>query len=579
MNYQERADYHAQRTGIDRNLFRSLINQESRWNPNAVSPVGAVGLGQVMPDTAKAPGFGVQPLANAYDPEENLRFSADYLSALNKRYKGNTNKTLAAYNWGAGNADKWDGQSMDALPKETRDYIQKIGAQPAFDPSQGPSMSFAADQNQQAQPGFDNGAFYGLINEMYPEDKPKEPSKFDQWVTEKLPWLTDDRSEALLAIGSGLLSGDDWQSGMAGVAQNLQGLNKQRKDEGQAKQRQRQEALMEAAKAERDHFYKMRTQGDAMSKGYARPLGNVELEDGTILSDVTWRPDGTYADSQGNLVNMKGARVLNNSDAYGSKATPSFNDIQKSQAAILESRHALEAMDRALDYFKGNPTQGISRMTERVDEVYRTLIGRGLTDAQIQRAIVTGDGQALIGMTREDTVGPGVMTEADAVRVMMALGGDFSSLMANPSALVARLEVVHHNTSTRYEQLYNQYENTRSKYPRIGMEQLERYQPVNKTEPREAPAKAPASYDPKSTGIPWDQLDEEDRRALMELEAASLDQSNGQSQMGPGALSQGVPTRPQPSGLSNFGVRPAEGASEAIRDRVQQSKPNRGIRW
>lgn len=112
-------------------LVDAVIWQESRGNPNAVNPrTGASGLMQVMPDTARDPGFGVQPLdwSQRFDRNENKRFGTDYLGAMLSRYRGDVDAALAAYNWGPGNADRWvsQGKPMDALPAETRDYITKI---------------------------------------------------------------------------------------------------------------------------------------------------------------------------------------------------------------------------------------------------------------------------------------------------------------------------------------------------------------------------------------------------------------------------------------------------------------------
>lgn len=123
-HFQNRATYHAQRVGLDPELFSRLVETESSWNPNAFnSKKGATGLTQVISSTAKNPGFGVKPITNRYDHEDSLRFGADYLSALNKYYKGDIDKALAAYNWGAGHVDK---QGMDNLPLETKKYLAKI---------------------------------------------------------------------------------------------------------------------------------------------------------------------------------------------------------------------------------------------------------------------------------------------------------------------------------------------------------------------------------------------------------------------------------------------------------------------
>lgn len=125
-DYRARADYWAAKYGVDPNVFEHLVQQESGWNPAAVSPTGAVGLTQALPSTARDPGFGVAPLADIHNPDDQLRFGAEYLAAMQGRYGGNTNKALAAYNAGPGVADKWNGTDMAALPNETQGYINNI---------------------------------------------------------------------------------------------------------------------------------------------------------------------------------------------------------------------------------------------------------------------------------------------------------------------------------------------------------------------------------------------------------------------------------------------------------------------
>lgn len=123
----------------------AVEHQESRGNPNAVSPVGATGVMQLMPATAMNPGFGVRDifahadsLGVAYSGRTeaeadrlmrnaavNRQMGTEYLSAMLERYSGDVPRALAAYNWGAGRADNWDGD-MASLPEETRTYIRNI---------------------------------------------------------------------------------------------------------------------------------------------------------------------------------------------------------------------------------------------------------------------------------------------------------------------------------------------------------------------------------------------------------------------------------------------------------------------
>ncbi len=106
----------ARRHNLPEDLFLRLIHQESRWNPAAVSSKGALGLAQLMPETARL--LRVDPL----EPEQNLEGGARYLRMMYDRF-GNWELALAAYNAGPGAVDTHGG-----IPpfQETRQYVQII---------------------------------------------------------------------------------------------------------------------------------------------------------------------------------------------------------------------------------------------------------------------------------------------------------------------------------------------------------------------------------------------------------------------------------------------------------------------
>ncbi|EXR71953.1 transglycosylase SLT domain protein [Acinetobacter baumannii 14216] len=108
----------AQQHGVSEGLIKAVMHTESGFNVNARSPVGAQGLMQLMPATARR--FNV---SNAYDPQQNIFAGAKYLSWLLKRFNGNTQMALAAYNAGEGNVDKYGG-----IPpfREPQDYVRRV---------------------------------------------------------------------------------------------------------------------------------------------------------------------------------------------------------------------------------------------------------------------------------------------------------------------------------------------------------------------------------------------------------------------------------------------------------------------
>lgn len=104
-------------TGVDTATISALLKAESNFNPNAKSPVGATGIAQIMPATAKE--LGIDP----NNPSQAIMGAARYLKQNLDRFGGDINKALAAYNAGAGNVQKYGG--VPPFP-ETQNYVSKI---------------------------------------------------------------------------------------------------------------------------------------------------------------------------------------------------------------------------------------------------------------------------------------------------------------------------------------------------------------------------------------------------------------------------------------------------------------------
>ena len=108
----------ANQYGIRKDLLIAVAKAESNFNASAVSGAGAIGIMQLMPETAR--NLGVNDPYNATD---NIMGGAKYLSRLLSQYNGNISLALAAYNAGSGNVEKYGG-----IPpfKETQTYVRKI---------------------------------------------------------------------------------------------------------------------------------------------------------------------------------------------------------------------------------------------------------------------------------------------------------------------------------------------------------------------------------------------------------------------------------------------------------------------
>ncbi len=109
----------AQANGLDSALLHAVISVESRYNPNAVSKKGAVGLMQLMPTTASH--YGVVDL---YDPAQNIQGGAKYLRDLLSLFNGDLNLALAAYNAGEPAVARY-GNRIPPF-RETSDYVPRV---------------------------------------------------------------------------------------------------------------------------------------------------------------------------------------------------------------------------------------------------------------------------------------------------------------------------------------------------------------------------------------------------------------------------------------------------------------------
>ena len=117
--YDPLIEQYATRSEVPAELVRAVVQVESGFDPAARSSVGAMGLMQLMPETAAELG-----VADPYDPADNLRGGITYLKQLLDQYDGNEEIALAAYNAGPGAVERY-GNRVPPF-RETRNYVRKV---------------------------------------------------------------------------------------------------------------------------------------------------------------------------------------------------------------------------------------------------------------------------------------------------------------------------------------------------------------------------------------------------------------------------------------------------------------------
>jgi len=116
--FHDIAEEKARQHNIDPQLVKAVIKAESNWNPNAVSPKGALGLMQLMPSTASIMG-----VSNPFNPEDNIDGGIRYLKYLLQKFNGNLTLALAAYNAGPKLVDRI--KNIPPIP-ETITYVRRV---------------------------------------------------------------------------------------------------------------------------------------------------------------------------------------------------------------------------------------------------------------------------------------------------------------------------------------------------------------------------------------------------------------------------------------------------------------------
>ncbi|MBQ3119199.1 MAG: lytic transglycosylase domain-containing protein [Clostridia bacterium] len=135
-NYKLQVSEYSRKYDVSTELVYGVIRAESRFDKDAVSEKGAIGLMQIMESTGDwaAESIGLTDV-DLFDVDANIEIGCFYLSYLLDKYDGNTRCAVAAYNAGQTNVDKWlateeyskDGKNLDKIPfAETEKYVEKV---------------------------------------------------------------------------------------------------------------------------------------------------------------------------------------------------------------------------------------------------------------------------------------------------------------------------------------------------------------------------------------------------------------------------------------------------------------------
>jgi soluble lytic murein transglycosylase len=129
LRYEQIIRTHAANYDLEPTLLAAVVYTESKFDPSARSSAGAVGLMQLLPETAK--GIAVRTggarfvVGDLLDPEVNVRYGSWYLRNLIRRY-GDLPTALAAYHAGPGNVDRWRAEGLGIQFPETRSYVARV---------------------------------------------------------------------------------------------------------------------------------------------------------------------------------------------------------------------------------------------------------------------------------------------------------------------------------------------------------------------------------------------------------------------------------------------------------------------
>jgi soluble lytic murein transglycosylase-like protein len=202
--YEAQIRAEALRQKVNPDLMVRMFSTESSGNPNAVSPKGATGVGQLMPDAAKEMGL---TLKERFDPNKNIPASVGYFKKQLAAFGGDPEKAAAAYNWGPGNLEKHLVKNQKdqkdwkiGLPKETANYLTELMPVGTAQAQTAPSAAAPAE----------TAAARNALTTQIPGEQRVAPAKTSKDTSDKsFSQFTGNQQvigagEAALGLGTGL---------------------------------------------------------------------------------------------------------------------------------------------------------------------------------------------------------------------------------------------------------------------------------------------------------------------------------------------------------------------------------------
>ena len=180
--------------------------------------------------------------------------------------------------------------------------------------------------------------------------------------------------------------------------------------------------------------------------------GSFKFPNGGI-KNVYFDPSGTdggyFEIVNGERKNVDVTNAVPITQGFFQRTTPTFEQFNKHRVKLVQDRNSLRKYTSYLENIKNSP-QGVNRLGAELSSIFKTLNFDKLSKEELSLKIAKGEVQSLLGASRLETIGGGVMTEQDALRVLATIGGNVDALQ-NPQVVEAQLSKIFRDKFLAYE--------------------------------------------------------------------------------------------------------------------------------